>query len=484
MVALLALAGAARAEDPAAPAEESASAAVPLQRYSLAELLALARQNSPIIAAARAQIGVREAQRKEALWRWFPSGEITFGMTLSPTIHCSGPNGTDDPNIPHPQNCVTTVGDGQRSPISSSIATIDALGTLKNAAGELNIRLTQPIYTFGKIEHGAAAARDGIEAEKARTEAAIAETELNVARAYWGLKTARTSVITASDAREQLAHWVDRIQEDVDADKPRYNYSQTDLQRIKVALAGLDILLADLDRTVNIAKNGLRAAVGIPGDLEIDDQELDAVEVLQQPLDYYQLEALRRRPEVRALDAGSRAFRELQKLQLAQMLPDIGLNLSFLSRFANAADNPSNAYMYQPNATGFGGNIGFRQPLDLVLRHANYQHARADADAFDAQRRLALAGISFEIAQAWANLNEARRRSQLLDHSQHMAQGWLNAMEQKLDLGVSDTASGTRDLVDAARSYFDTRLRYYQSIFDVNVNIAVLRRATGAEVAR
>jgi hypothetical protein len=95
-----------------------------------------------------------------------------------------------------------------------------------------------------------------------------------------------------------------------------------------------------------------------------------------------------------------------------------------------------------------------------------------------------LAGISYEIVQAWSNLNEARQRMAQLDRSQHIAQGWLNSMEQKLDLGVSDTAGGTRDLVDAASQYFSLRLRFYQSIMDVNVGIAILRRATGVEVAR
>mgnify|MGYP000952890656 CR=1 FL=1 len=64
---------------------------------------------------------------------------------------------------------------------------------------------------------------------------------------------------------------------------------------------------------------------------------------------------------------------------------------------------------------------------------------------------------------------------------------------------VADLMSNTYDIEDysdyvfrsevylvglSGRNYFDLRLRYYQSIFDVNLQIAQLRRATGVEVAR
>ena len=39
----------------------------------------------PIIAYARSQIAVRESQKREAEWNWFPTGEITFDAMLEIT---------------------------------------------------------------------------------------------------------------------------------------------------------------------------------------------------------------------------------------------------------------------------------------------------------------------------------------------------------------------------------------------------------------
>ena len=38
-----------------------------------------------------------------------------------------------------------------------------------------------------------------------------------------------------------------------------------------------------------------------------------------------------------------------------------------------------------------------------------------------------------------------------------------------------------RDIADAARNYFELRLRHLQSIMDVNVNAAALKRAAGVD---
>jgi hypothetical protein len=62
----------------------------------------------------------------------------------------------------------------------------------------------------------------------------------------------------------------------------------------------------------------------------------------------------------------------------------------------------------------------------------------------------------------------------------HTAQGWLNAVRDNIDLGTADS----RDLVEAARSYYELRLRFYQAIADVNIGVALLRKATGVAIAK
>ena len=53
------------------------------------------------------------------------------------------------------------------------------------------VHLVQPVYTFGKISAGVTAAESGIAASRSREQGQAAELELNVRRAYWGMKLAR-----------------------------------------------------------------------------------------------------------------------------------------------------------------------------------------------------------------------------------------------------------------------------------------------------
>src|SRR5204862_241879 len=156
------------------------------------------------------QVKIREAQKWEALSYLFPTGEATFGLSPAAGITC----------VPSPENCQTTIATHTRDPVS-----IPGLGDINTLAGEFRVSLTLPVYTFGKIEHGYLAAKRGVEAELLRVEIARAEVELNVTRAYWGLKAARAARATAGEAREELASWVKKIEDDLDLDKPRLNFN-------------------------------------------------------------------------------------------------------------------------------------------------------------------------------------------------------------------------------------------------------------------
>src|SRR5678815_1715836 len=60
-------------------------------KYTLEALLARVRSDYPGVAAARANIDVADAQLSQARRLWWPQGQITFGFTLAPSIHCQRP---------------------------------------------------------------------------------------------------------------------------------------------------------------------------------------------------------------------------------------------------------------------------------------------------------------------------------------------------------------------------------------------------------
>jgi multidrug efflux system outer membrane protein len=454
-----------------------ATPAAAAPKRTLEQLITLSHSRAAAIAAADAQLSVSKTQRNEARVLWAPFGEFNYYLTGAPNVQCVAPDpnvyvvragvNPNDPAIRR-ANCINTIDPGTRNSITFFSFNLAGVGM----QGEL--RLIQPLYTFGKIEYAKRAAEHGVRAGQAGVDATRREVEVQVVRAYWGLKAARASLAIVQQGRDEITPWVDKINKDLDSDAPKYN--ETDLLRIKVALAQIELLVANLERGETIAREGLRTVIGEEAD--VDDEELNPANIPDQPLSYYQTQALLNRPEITQLAEGLAATRDIARVRRSELLPDLALAGGFNFRYTPTIEDSRSAFENKANQFGYSVLLTFRQPLDFAQKISRWRHAGADADLLAARRRLAVDGIHFEIARAHADLTEARRRLASTERGQRTAQGLLAAMRQNLDLGTV----GPRDLVDAARSYFELRLGYFQAIMDVNVTLAVLRRASGLEV--
>src|SRR5579859_5007228 len=213
-------------------------------KYTLEQLLARVRSDYPGVSAARANIDVADAQLSQARRLWWPQGQITFGFTLAPSIHCVDPSGVADV-----VNCTNT------DKNSSSITNF-SLSDFTNPALKLDLTLVQPLYTFGKIEAAIKAAHAGEDAAKAQLAAAEADAIYNAVRAYWGVKAARAASATISDGRDRVKDWVGSV--DAALEKGTGKYTEQDLLRLKIAVDTLELGLLDLKKAEVIAVAALR----------------------------------------------------------------------------------------------------------------------------------------------------------------------------------------------------------------------------------
>jgi outer membrane protein, multidrug efflux system len=431
------------------------------RRYTLPELIAKVNAEYSGVQAAREGVAASDAQLSQANRLWWPTGQLTFALTGSPEVRCQ----------PDPQHCIST----NVVDFKDFRAGFDKVLPIHGAAFNLNLSLVQPLYTFGKIEAAKIAARAGVDVAKAQVDKDRAEVTFNVTRAYWLLKWARAASATLDDGRQRLKEWVKKINDEIDKGKP--TYTENDLVRIKLALDVAELTALDVDKARELGLAGVRMLTDDP-DADIDEEELEIVEVAEQPLSFYEDAARTHRPEARMLSAGTDAARAGRKLQLANLLPDFGIAASFTWGYAGAVDDPQNAFMNHPNTVGVGLALVMRYNLDVPMRLANYTKAKADERILAARRKQALGGISIEIENAWLDARAARRKAELLQHSEKVARGWYNAVDQNLQVGVAES----RDLVDAARSFFELRMRHLQSIMDVNLALTALKQASGVLV--
>ncbi len=430
--------------------------------YTLPQLIELVRKTNPGLAASGRATARVEAQLAEANRSWLPTGEVLSVLAPVPEIRCE----------PNTVTCNST-----------SIKDLNDISETLKFRGvftRTEFRLVQPLFTFGKLTAGRQAALEGLSASRQREDGVAAELALNVSRAYYGLKLARAVLETLNEGKGRLDEAQAQIEKDLAAGTG--SVTQTDKLRMGTVQAEVEIRLLEAQKGADEARGGLRALMGpdAPGDIEIDDQPLEPLNVPERPLAHYEDQARLSRPEVRALDHLVASKQALADLERRKQYPDLVLLGSATLAYANSIDDPRNAFFNDPfNSRGAAVAAALRLPLDLGVRNARAAQLRADAEEAVLRRREALGGIGFEIERSHAALREATKRLAAVRAGEKKARAWITAVAHNFATGLAEA----KDFADALVASFQFRIRALQAIFDLNMAAASLSRATGAEVA-
>jgi len=439
--------------------------------YTLPELLEAARRGNPGILAGAAATDAMQAQLLEAHRNAWPSGELTSFITAVPKIKCE--YAADISGDPRLQHCVATESD----PAHHNFA--DTFTKLSGPFTRTEVRLVQPLYTFGKIDAGVEAAENGVAAIRHKQAGAAADVELNIRKAYWGRKLARELL----DTLDQGTSYIDEAQQKIEkqlADGSG-NVTVTDRLRLRTVRAEIDARTLETKRLAELALTGLRTLLGseAPADLDVDAEPLEPLEVPKRPVTHYEEAARLNRPEVLALGFAARAKHALSLLEERREYPDLALVATGSYAYAPSVDSPVNAFANNPfNGLGFGLAATLRMPLDLGPRFARTDRARAEADETELRRREALGGIALEVRKAFDEMTEAQSRVAAVQKGEKAGKAWVTAVAQNFAIGLAEA----RDFSDALQAFFTMRARYLQSVYDLNIAAAALTRATGAPV--
>ena len=437
--------------------------------YKLDEILDLARKGNPGLAAGEQATAGIEAQLLEARRNYYPTGELNSLLAQAPSVHCQDKDG----NLSSDHNCVQTEAIGANS--SGFLHAITPAGIFTRT----ELKLVQPLYTFGKLTAGVAAAESGVKASQSRQFGLVADLDLNVRKAYWGAKLATEILATLNEASGYLDTAQKKIEEELA--EGTGDASVTDRLRLRTMRADIDGRILEAQRGADLARSGLRALIGpdAPVDFDVDPDALEALQVPDRPLQQYEDEARASRPEVKALDHMVAAKRALAELETRRQYPDIVLIGTAAYAYASSVDTPQNAYLNDPfHALGAGIAAGFHMPLDLGVKNAHAAKLHAEAKEAEQRRREALNGIAFEVEKAHTELTEAGKRTTVMQKGEKAGRQWIAAVAQNIAVGVAEA----KDFSDALLAFFQARVRYLQSMYDYNIAAAALTRATGVDV--
>ena len=425
---------------------------------TLRELVELARKADPRAQQAYAQLEHAQGKRDETAWVWFPAFDFQVGAG-GPTSETRLNGGNNDPNL----NDLTP---GTRS----------GWGQL-GVAVRASIDAIVPLYTFGKISSGNAAAQHAVVAQQALLERARQQSAFDVTKAYWGFQTTHFGLAAIEGVRKQIADAKTRGEQLLADGSDQLTHA--DVTRIDYFTEEVEAQHAGSVKTEALALTGIKLLVGLEPQAELNI----ARQQLPQPPEQPDFEAMIKlgmdlRPEAKAAQENVQARLALLSLERARYYPDLGIVGGAELTYQSNADSPVSPFVNSPNTHGAFIGLGMRGTLDIPQKI--YRARQAEADLHEAQALLAGSEVllRLDLQQALGDLAEARVRAQRYSKEAVIGKQLLVQAALAFDSGLGTAQELVLDTFLYSRAVGE-QLR---ALFDAQIAWASLEKAVGTPV--
>jgi outer membrane protein TolC len=183
-----------------------------------------------------------------------------------------------------------------------------------------------------------------------------------------------------------------------------------------------------------------------------------------------------KRPQLLAAKSGALAASELAKFQASYYYPDLSLVGNAVISRAQGADDPPSAYANDPyNRQGVSLLLALQWQFEPWTVRARVERLRAEARKASAQAQLAQIGATYDAETAAAEARSAKVKVDAANEGEKAARTWLASVLQNQAVGTAEA----KDLADAYIAWFQMKARWAQAVFQWNVAVVRLGRATG-----
>jgi outer membrane protein len=443
---LLAPAASAKAAEPAKGAEPV---------LDLPKLEEMALKYSPMVKASRSEVKFAQEQKNEAHgYRW-PQLDYTATTGVVPNAHL-----------------------GEILEVPGRIFYPDPIDKIHgvNIFGHLDFSVIQPLYTFGKIAFREEAAAHNVKVKEEAVAAQQGEIVVQVSQAYYGLILADQGKEAVKEAKSYLNDTRQRVDRLLAMNSP--NAKETDRYRLDAYEGALEKSSAEAEEGSKTAYRALKALIGYGEGQDFQvPQDLPAPSAPAGTLDTYIQTSLELRPEFKELKEGLAARQLLVEAAKADRLPSF-----FFAVVGQLAGAPGRRYNPDPyindyfNDNGALPMVGAKWHFDFGILKAKVGQARAELEQLQETQRAALMGIPVEVAKSYGEVRQYYRSSVGLEKAYINSRRWLVTSLNNFDMGLGKMD----DIFQAFERYGVFRGDYLMSLYQYNLSVAQLDKATGA----
>lgn len=448
-------------------------------RLTLEGVLHRVKTDSPVVEVARAKLADYEALFDRAYFAWLPQLRVDAVLAPLPERRllrqCVLGDTFLDPDtgamLPRVGPCP-----GQDLDDDEQLTADTEIGILVRT----NARLTFPIYTFGKVSAGQEAARAGIAVGRAGIDAARAELESLVKKAWYGALLADAALEVLEDGRKRMAKAKRDIEKELEAETGRF--TSNDLRKLIVDEADIESLFLETRSLRRVAREGLRIAAGLAPGVEFEQADASLEPVRMEPRDEAELVELaaRARPELQMAEAAVAARSAQVDMAVADMYPDIALvGLFAFAEGTSAEDNPDPFANDPYNRLSWGVVLGAEWKFDPAAQLSKVDQAEAALRRQKAERAALLQRVRLDIAEEHATVQRYADELAVRQRATKAAKGWLVSNSLNFGLGLVTTDQLLSSLV----AYAKAGLKQDQIVYEYNLAVTRLSRTVGVDLA-
>lgn len=423
---------------------------------SLAEAERRALESNPLLAGAQARIEVNRAQETRAKRaRWVPDLSLRNSWGV----------------VPRQRGAFTEYG---------VLVSPDTLLGVKDMSWftQVDLRLVQPLWTFGKLGSRIDAAGHAVEASEAGLDKTRADVLLMVRQLYWGVVLGQELEGAAEDVMEKVAEAETKLMEQFDEGTA----TQNDVFKFELFQYEVNRRFREVQAGLDQTQAGLRAAMGLGDDVavRVETEALETVSFALDSLTAYLEVARASRPELRELRAGISARRSLMVAEQRDAWPTLFFGGSVSANVAPDRYDPRNPFWQnQTNYFRGGGVLGFEWNLNFSQHRAEAAVQRTEMTQLESQTDALLALVDQEVRQSWLKASRAHTDVEEGRAALQASENWLRAELQTYDIGISEI----KDLIEAFRANAEMKVQQLRNIADFNTAVAELSRRVGLDLS-
>lgn len=350
---------------------------------------------------------------------------------------------------------------------------------LSGIFGSADVKLIQPIYTFGKISSYKEAALSGIKVARAGVDRKTSDLILRTKQLYYSLLLARDIRNLVLEIRDELVDTIKKLEKQIEIGSPWAE--EVHLYKLRAFLGEVEKSLNEAEKGNSLAKDALMTNIGLSMAMEFDiaDSSLTPEGKMPDDLKNYIKNAIELRPEFIQLKGGLNAKNALIKAEKSNFYPQLFIGITASIADASNRDRVTNPFIYDYFRHSYGAAfLGLKWSFDFGITKGKVNEAQAEYNKLLEKKRFADEAIPLEVTKAYLDLEEANKNIPETENAYKNAKKWLVAAVANFDLGVGEA----REIADAAIAYAQIRADYLRSLYNQRLAFANLSYATGIDL--